>query len=653
MLITRSRPTRAFRSVVQALPAITAPKTIPGYDGLLPIAELVNDLEIKMPWWAGVETDMRLQAGWKLFNPANPNEPGDADLVGIYHTVTATEAATSTTVFTIVVPKALFAHGVYLLNIRSQTVPGNAREYTASIRIEVDTLAPGGGVLPFLKFEEPVENSGTVGDDDIVDGKLPIYLAHYEDIKRGDTITPWLNGALLPAEAVEILSAPVEGELIRLDISEQALLDAGNGVGKGVGYVVTDKAGNPASSKIQTLTLDLGAKPEGLKAPLVPRADDGVIDDADARTPVQVMIPKFDKAREGDEIEVHWGNQIADRVSLKAEDLPEDPFIGVQVPYLFVVNAGNGTVLVKYKVFRNGREVGESPVKPVVVDLTLIGGPDPDPDPEHGNLLPAKIISDSGQSNVIPPEDYGKNAKAVIAWLGKNGSEIYALNDKILFTWGDQVGSQVLRTVQQSDIDAKVDLELSIPAITITTQGSGRIPVFYTASRLTSVPPFENVSLAPKEIIPVTSQDELPGEGTIAPPTFPVLNEFDAIGPNELINGSEGPYNPVRVATDYTHVKVGDSIELFFVGYDQLIGGSLIPEAAYNPQPAYTLVLADITRTYYEFRVPAQYHYAVCSRGGVEAHVIVTNEKGSTTSLPKRVFCDVKEPSWEDCKNKP
>ncbi|MHC8370642.1 hypothetical protein ACYZT2_07485 [Pseudomonas sp. MDT1-85] len=148
----------------------------------------------------------------------------------------------------------------------------------------------------------------------------------------------------------------------------------------------------------------------------------------------------------------------------------------------------------------------------------------------------------------------------------------------------------------------------------------------------------------------VIGSDELPGEGEIAAPAFPVLNENSAIGLNELISGPEGLHNPIRITLDYIHAAVGDLIELFFVGYDALnTGGNLVPGAAYNPQPPYTLVQADLSRGYYEFRVPARHHFAVCSHGRVEAHVIVSNAAGSTTSYKKPVNCDVKKPGDTDC----
>lgn len=655
MFITRSRPTRAFRGVVRAVSDITVPSTIAGSDGLLPITELANDLVIHMPWWNGVAPETRLQAGWKAFTPGNPENPDDDDLVGTHEVVSVAQAADPTTVFNILVPKDLLIHGVYLLNVRTQTVPGNAKEWSQSIRIEVDTVAPGGGAFPYIVFNGPVESSKNITDDDIVDAKLPGAVAHYEGIAPGDEVTPLINGTP-DAANVLVIPDPVPNEdFLAIYFSESALLALNNNT-VDLSYSVKDKAGNKDTARDQFLNVDLRSKPENLLAPLVPKSDDGLIDDADARAPVQVLIPKFDKARVDDEIIVHWGNQVADGVKLTKEDIENDPFIAVQLPYAMVFDAGKGTVNVKYFVNRAGKEVGDSPDKPVEVDLTLIGNPDPIPEtPVHENLLPPKVISDSGsgEENNIPPEHYEEPAQVVIPWLAKDGAEIYIENDEIFITWGDQVGSKVLRTVLGADVTAKIDLIATIPKETISAQGGGTIQVFYTASRVTTVPPHENTSLSPSQPVTVTNATELPGGGNIDAPEFPVLNEFDAIGPDELLDGPNGLYNPVRVVTTYTHAEVGDTVELFFVGYDDLSAGNPVPGAAYNPQPPYTITQDDLDLGYYDFNVPAKYHYAVCTRGAVEAHVIVRNSFGSTTGSKKRVFCDVKMPGWEDCNNRP
>ncbi|VVO11088.1 hypothetical protein PS718_03439 [Pseudomonas fluorescens] len=162
--------------------------------------------------------------------------------------------------------------------------------------------------------------------------------------------------------------------------------------------------------------------------------------------------------------------------------------------------------------------------------------------------------------------------------------------------------------------------------------------------------PTDQRRLSKALIANVNLEDVLPGDGEISAPAFPVVNEYGAIGLNQLIDGPTGLHNPVRIDLDYAHAAVGNTLELFFVGYDQLNdGGNLVPRAAYNPQPPYELLQADLTRGYYEFHVPARHHFAVCSRGGVEANVVVTNASGSTPSFKKRVNCDVKKPGDTTC----
>jgi hypothetical protein len=147
----------------------------------------------------------------------------------------------------------------------------------------------------------------------------------------------------------------------------------------------------------------------------------------------------------------------------------------------------------------------------------------------------------------------------------------------------------------------------------------------------------------------VIGTGQLPGDGYIDEPEFPLLNANGAIGLDQLVEGPSGLHNPVRVALTYAHAAVGDAVELFFVGYDTLdVGGNPVPKAAYNPQPPSVMTQEDLTRGYFDFAVPARHHFAVCSRGSVEARVIVSNASGPTTSRNKRVNCDVKKPgdSW-------
>ena len=656
MNIMRSHVVRFHRGVCGVsseqspldLPAITVALAIPDYDGLLPITALGADLEVSLPWWTGAQNLMRLQAAWKLFIPDDPGEPDETNLVGT-PVIIDTAADGPGTVFRIFVPQALLVHGVYLLGMRALSFPGGADDWSPSIRVEVDTVAPGGTVLPPLLFDSRVAQSLKITDDDIVNGKLPAYLPHYEGIARGDTLIPYLRAKPLDTDAFELPALDQIGEFIQLGFNEQDLLDVGNGVSI-FSYVAKDKSGNQDNANPVFLDIQLRVSPENILAPLVPLADDGLITDADARTPVRVDIPAFTNARAGDEIIVHWGNQISDPGALTAADLVNDPLIGIELSYALIFDAGNGSIPVTYDISRGGVRVGTSPPTTVNVDLTLAPGPDPDPEtPEHENLVQLTVISDSGagEQNVIPPKDYREDAIAVIPWLAKDGTDFYLEDDRVQLFWN---GLEVLGTpydVLAQDVTDKVDLRFTVPSTIITTEPVGEIPVTYTVARDVGTGQ-ENTALAPAQTVLVTSPDALPGKGVIDAPTFPVLNVNQAIGLNELLDGPNGKYNPVRTRTDYDNVSVGDTVELFFVGYDDLFAGALVPAAAYNPPP-YSLTDADLTRTYYEFAVPAIYHIAVCSQGAVEAYVVFKNQDGSAQSLPTRVFCDVKRPGSPDC----
>src|ERR1700712_2925623 len=112
------------------VPPAIIPAAIPGYDGLLPITALGDDLEINVPWWNGVEPQMRLQVAWKEFPSDAPNEPDDPDLVGVQYVVTPTEAADPDTIFKLYVPKILLIHGTYIIRVRASSFPGGVNDWS-------------------------------------------------------------------------------------------------------------------------------------------------------------------------------------------------------------------------------------------------------------------------------------------------------------------------------------------------------------------------------------------------------------------------------------------------------------------------------------------------------------------------------------------
>ncbi len=552
----------------RALPTFNLPDAIPNFNGLLPVSALVKDLEITLPWWSGSQSRMRLQVAWKAFVSESPENPGSEDLVGDYHTVTADEAAAPETVFKLSVPVAKLTHGTYLARVRAQSIPGGVIDWSVSQPVLVDTEAPGGGALPRLEFPPTVVASGMIVDSDIVGGFLPVQLAHYEGIARGDTIQLYINTTPCGSEELTVDPDPIAG-FIRLNYKESDLEGVGNGI-KTFHYKVTDKAGNFAGAVGENFDVQLHTTPKLIPAPTVPQADPDILDEAEARSGTRVGITKYDLAQAGDEIMVHWGSLTSPKFPLQAGDLGDDPFITINLPYsLVAAEVIKGDVEVTFEVFRNGNSIGTSEINTVTVDLTLPGGPDPDPEtPINENLLPLTVRSASGgEDNVIPPEDFDANATAIIPWLAADGDDIYELDDLVELTWGSQTALKVTRTIVQLDIDAAVDLRLTVPSTTIQAEGSGTdIVVQYTITRATSTSPYRNTAIAPTTEVDVTGPDVLPGKGIIDAPVFTLLNEFDAVGQNELIGPPGSRYNPVQSRVVYENVAVGDTVQLFLSG---------------------------------------------------------------------------------------
>lgn len=657
----RLRACPTDRSVDGALaePVISVPATIADYDGLLPITVLGDDLEINMPWWDGVRPQMRLQAAWKLFITDDPNEPGVEDLVGEAHIVTDAEAADNSTVFKVYVPKDLLVHGVYIVRVRALSFPGANTSFSQITAVQVDTVAPGGGALPLLLFPPAVEQSKTIVDSDIINGQLTVLLAHYEGIARGDKIDLYIGTTLVYSQ--ELDQKPTNpDEYIRLYYPEAELEKVGNGI-HSFSFGVTDKSGNFASSYAVQFDIQLHTTPTIIPAPTVPQADPDLLDEAEARSGTLVNITKYDLAQAGDEIQVNWGSKVSDKHPLSDTDLPNDPLLVIDLSYGLVASETEvGEVDVIFEVFRKGQSIGKSETHKVKVDLRLPGGPDPEPEtPENENLsaLVVRSFSNTGSpppgadDNIIPPEDFDQNATAYIPWLGKDGEDVYELDDLINLTWGSQTQTKVTRSIVQKDLDDKVDLQLTVPGTTIEKEGSGSaISVGYTVTRTTDgTPSATNTAIAAPTPVEVTGPDELPGEGTIDDVVFTVLNEFDAIGYAQLIGPSGSRYNPVQTRLDYSNVVAGSKVTLFFTGYDQLTGGTPIPAATYTTTYIVTQEDIDNGRLTYDFNVPATYHFAVCSQGHVEAYVVFENDKGSAQSDPTLAYCDVKLPGESGC----
>ncbi|WKW31411.1 hypothetical protein KIH13_22400 [Pseudomonas viridiflava] len=185
-------------------------------------------------------------------------------------------------------------------------------------------------------------------------------------------------------------------------------------------YRYVDRTGNLGQpSRWQEIYVDLDPSPESLVAPLVPLADDGLIDRADARLGVYVEIPApgYGNPQPGkDMIEVNWENTTVPAVPLST--FPMSIFI--DWPTLSAEGALDArSFKVSYSVVRGAAKTKSQEID-ISVDFTVAGvNPDPDPDPEGpdpiNDKLPPVVIKSRGPvDNELSEEDKGQDAKALV-----------------------------------------------------------------------------------------------------------------------------------------------------------------------------------------------------------------------------------------------
>ncbi|MGA8133034.1 MAG: hypothetical protein WCA48_02620 [Pseudomonas gingeri] len=652
--------------------ALVITVAIPGYDGLVPVASLSAPIDLTMNNWTGSEELTTVQLMWDgtVNNRDEINEP-DAR-----HVITDVEAGDTSVVFQFKISDTFLAaqddgpHTIYA----KATTDGGGVDTTAT-PIILDRTAPGGGSLPAPKFSGTIEASSEISELDFVDigggvFGVPAGVVHYEGIFRGDLVEPMIDGVVYPEGDYDVPDIPNRPVVLPIYYTEAVLRALTPG--RHEFYIrVTDKAGNVGiatlpQSKV-VLDVQIGIPPGPLLAPLVPAYDDGLVTEADARAPVEVWIPRYNNPRSGDEIEVDWGGAIADKISLKPTDLPNNPIVKIELDYGLVIGRGSGGFNVRYRLYQRNVEVvpiSPSPPTPVVADLNTPGGEDPDHDtPIHENLNPLSVQgagTPTSPPNELTDADLAQqDVTLTIPLWSVDGLYKLEAFDELRVTWGTQAEYTLIPAVSPGEANGALDIPRPFPTSIISRNGSGdAIPVYYTIVRRLSVSPHVATAQSPNRAVKIDSNADLPGGGTIPAPEFPDLFNGTTVGPNELKeypNVGPGRYNPIRVLLPQGLANVGlnDTIEVTFKGFRNVDGSDgaspvELPLAEFVSLP-HLINTEDLDLEYYEVFVPERNHYAICTRGAAEAQVSITNGKGTVPSDWKRVSSQVKCSGWGDC----
>ncbi|MNJ29852.1 hypothetical protein D3C77_244340 [compost metagenome] len=512
----------------------------------------------------------------------------------------------------------------------------------------VDLTAPGEPFLGQLLIDNDIVQNGLTPDKLKTDDKgqyLESFVPSYNVVRPGDVIQCFING-VLAAISTTTVGEVGPGENVELRIYRLDIEAAGDGSLE-FRYQVRDRAGNISQMSVSiTLPVLLKGEIDDLLAPLVPLYDDDdIINEADARSPVQVTIPGHAEIQPGDAVVLVWGGVTLTAVTIPPGGEGSNPLLTVNVPYAVLYDtwraATNGAnaladIAVSYFIQRMGLPAGQSPETPVKVNLFQAGG-DPDPEgPVHPNLRLALLTSAGGSQNEIPVGDFEQPAAITVFWLDRQipAREVFLLGDKVNLTYGSFTFPE--RTITSLDVGNRRDLVFTLTAEQIGIVGSGTHILQYIIIRPVVGNPdaTENTSLAPPQDVMVMGSDQLPGNGVLPKATFTPVNSVDAIGPEQARQG-------VRlVMPPYTNMAPGNIVRFSLVqsrGFQHQPGET--PIEATRIVGDRTLGALDVGRDVM-FSLNAQALMQLISLNHADVEWSVENDHGTVTNVETYVVID-------------
>lgn len=356
-------------------------------------------------------------------------------------------------------------------------VGGNPNDSDA-LSINIDNLAPNSGNAGSMVVVPPeVDRDGITKEYLDNNGFVAVTIPEYGDAKIGDVIKVYYG--------VSQLTAKLFAEFTRSDLNDVVTVELtaafiGTVEGEhGIYYTLADRVGNVGPpSAFKQLDVRLTPAPANLQPPLVPLADDGVIDLADAYQGVGVELEdEYDNFQVGqDQFAVTW-----DGLPQPPVPIPGFP-VFANIPFSAVKNGDDGpkTVHVSYVIQRGTDRFPESIGADVEVDLRKPGPDNPDPDP--GTENPALALVDvqgavTPGPNKLELVDAGLDATAEVIIYDN-----YQAGDVVQLYWkGVAVsGPEGSYTVDGSEPPTFM-IPFTIPWADIDTGGNDpALPVHYT-----------------------------------------------------------------------------------------------------------------------------------------------------------------------------
>ncbi|QPC85588.1 hypothetical protein GA830_01660 [Mesorhizobium sp. NBSH29] len=510
--------------------------------------------------------------------------------------------------------------------------------HSREVPMVCDYTPPWGNAEP----PAPVLPAEPITDDYLVanpDGVVVTIPEHPGVQKPGDRFAVWWGAEPLPEDPTGLPPAAV-GELGTpqdLIVPANIVRATGDG-GCYCLYVLIDKATNRSRFSAYTkVIVALDDLPENLKDPVVPLAQDGLLDLEDAYAGTTVEIEEFDNWKPSDRLEVTWGTSV-----LRAEELGSAPSfpISVAVPVGVLKSeygaaTGEVSVVVSYKVLRGGMEFGPLDVE-VAVDFSLIGPELPDwPDPTNPNLVAPKVFGEvSATENVLTVADNGLAAKLTLPlYAPLNEGEI------IDFYWSTLRLSGAQYVVKATDLPGD-EIEVSVPWSAIELEGNNpALPVHYQISHRDS----PNHQRSPISEVDVSANIVVP-EAPAFPDTVPI-GEWDVLNCTSLDYDPSEPSieHAVRVQvpdlSDY--LSEGDELTLTWTPLDHWENGNLVPEAIKEEKVIIggdTPITGFIWRVEYDAYILPLYHTGQTGNGWATIKYSFVRDGTTITSAVSEAF---------------
>ncbi|WP_445673326.1 hypothetical protein ACUDA6_20815 [Pseudomonas ceruminis] len=421
---------------------------------------------------------------------------------------------------------------------------------------------------------------------DVTDGnidKVIVTLPEYDTHAAGDKVyVYWLNHVPDdPGSVVPVVTDTVDNLPKQLTVPQTAIEDVGDG-GVYVLYVLVDKAGNISRLSMPlAVGVAIGPLPAGLQDPVVPLANDGLIDQEDAWTGVVVQVPSFSNWKPTDWVQVTWGTlALGWREVGSAPKFPlEFTLSGEQLWDQYgAASTGDKETNVSYAVRRGTVPQGSMEIE-VDVNLEVVGpvdpGTDPEwPDPVNPRLAKAEVYGESANKNKLLPVDEGKDAtvKVVVDATLKEG-------DVISLYWEGMHIQEADHVVVAAEIGHEI--EEDIPWSYIEARNNGSIPLHYVVER-PSVPNRAKSTATIVEVEAVILRPDAPeylGGNTSAPVGWLTCNAlYDDEYPS--------PLDPaIRVVVKDLRrygLKAGETVTFHWYAVHGFAGEDIIAETVFD-----------------------------------------------------------------------